>query len=109
MPTFPGGNMALMKYIRDNTRYPAEALQAGISGVVVIQFTVEADGSITNATILTSPNKSLSDEALRVVHNMPDWIPGEENGLPVPVRYCIPVVFQLDNSAPTAPKTTDAQ
>lgn len=96
MPSFPGGDQALMKYIGDNVRYPAIAQENGIQGRTICQFTVEKDGSITDIQVLrSSGDASLDKEAKRVIQSMPKWSPGKQRGKPVRVSYTIPINFRL--------------
>jgi len=95
MPEFPGGSMALLKYIQDNLIYPEEAEKRGISGIVAITFIVEKDGSVSNVKVIRSADKLLNAEAIRVVKSLPKWKPGIQRGKPVRVTYNIPVRFRL--------------
>ena len=95
MPMFPGGDAALMGYLRDNIHYPPVAAENGVQGRVVVGFVVERDGSITDVNILRSVDPSLDREAMRVVKSMPRWTPGKQNGSAVRVKYQVPVTFRL--------------
>ena len=95
MPMFPGGDTALMGYLRDNIHYPTVAAENGVQGRVVVGFVVERDGSITDVNILRSVDPSLDREAMRVVKSMPRWTPGKQNGSAVRVKYQVPVTFRL--------------
>ena len=95
MPMFPGGNGALMGYLRDNIHYPTVAAENGVQGRVVVGFVVERDGSITDVNILRGVDPSLDREAMRVVKSMPKWTPGKQNGSAVRVKYQVPVSFRL--------------
>ncbi|WP_440422272.1 energy transducer TonB [Prevotella merdae] len=95
MPMFPGGDAALMGYLRDNIHYPTVAAENGVQGRVVVGFVVERDGSITDVNILRSVDPSLDREAMRVVKSMPRWTPGKQNGSAVRVKYQVPVTFRL--------------
>lgn len=95
MPAFPGGNAALQKYLKENVRYPVVAQENGVQGRVVVSFIVERDGSITDVNIVKSVDPSLDKEAQRVVKSMPKWIPGQQNGSAVRVKYNLPVMFRL--------------
>lgn len=92
MPSFPGGQEALMTYINNNIKYPDEVCG---QGRVIVSFVVEKDGSITNATIRRSVDPAFDREALRVISSMPKWIPGKNNGRNVRVRFNVPVQFKL--------------
>ncbi|WP_293475857.1 energy transducer TonB [Prevotella sp.] len=95
MPMFPGGEGALMGYLRDNIHYPTVAAENGVQGRVVVGFVVERDGSITDVNILRGVDPSLDREAMRVVKSMPKWTPGKQNGSAVRVKYQVPVSFRL--------------
>lgn len=93
MPSFPGGNTALADYIYNNLKYPETA--DCVQGRVVIGFVVGKDGSLSDIKVLRSVDPSLDKEAVRVVKSMPNWIPGKRNGIPVRVKYYVPVSFRL--------------
>lgn len=95
MPSFPGGNAALMKYLSENVKYPVVAQENGVQGRVVVSFVVEKDGHITDVKVVRSVDPSLDKEAARVVRSMPSWIPGKQNGSAVRVKYNVPVSFKL--------------
>ena len=95
MPSFPGGQAALMQYLSSHVKYPAVAEENGIQGRVTVQFVVEKDGSVTDVKTMKSVDPSLDKEAERVVKSMPKWIPGKQNGSAVRVKYFVPVVFRL--------------
>lgn len=94
---FKGGTAALMKWLSNNVRYPEAAQQNGVQGRVIVKFVVEKDGSIGSPTILKGVDKDLDAEALRVVHRMPKWQPGKNNGQPVRSYFQLPVTFRLQN------------
>ena len=95
MPSFPGGNGALMSYLNSNVKYPVVAQENGVQGRVIISFVVERDGSISDVKVARSVDPSLDREAQRVVKSMPRWTPGKQNGQTVRVKYTVPVVFRL--------------
>ena len=95
MPTFPGGQMELMKFIAENVRYPKEAEEKGKQGRVVLTFIVEKDGSVSNIDVAKKVCDELDAEAVRVVSSMPKWTSGKQNGRNVRVKYTIPVTFKL--------------
>lgn len=100
MPSFKGGEAAMMKFIRKNIKYPELERNAGISGTCYVGFVVEKDGKITNARILRGlPNGPGCDkEALRVVNKMPKWKPGLQNGKPVRVQFNLPIKYTLTSA-----------
>ena len=95
MPSFPGGQGALMSYLASNIKYPVVAQENGVQGRVIVSFVVERDGSISDVRVARSVDPSLDREAQRVVKSMPRWKPGKQNGSAVRVKYTVPVVFRL--------------
>ncbi len=95
MPSFPGGEAALRKYLSKNVKFPAIAQENGIQGRVYVEFVVNKDGKIVDVKILKGVDRSLDEEALRVVRSMPPWEPGEQRGKAVRVSYRIPINFTL--------------
>lgn len=95
MPTFPGGDAALMKYLAENIKYPVSAQKAKEQGRVVVQFIVEKDGTVTGVKTVRSVTPALDAEAVRVIKAMPKWTPGKQGGQPVRVNYNVPVSFRL--------------
>ena len=95
MPSFPGGQGALMSYLASNVKYPTVAQENGVQGRVIVSFIVEKDGSLTDIQVSRSVDPALDREAMRVVKYMPKWKPGKNHGIPVRVKYTVPVVFRL--------------
>jgi TonB family protein len=94
-PTFPGGVAAMRKWLMYNLKYPPVAEKTGISGKVFMEFVVGRDGAIRNITIARGVDPSLDKEAMRVVSQMPKWIPGKQGGKPVSVKFTMPITFML--------------
>ena len=94
-PEFPGGFVAMQKWIRDHVNYPDIAKANGVEGKVYIQFVIGKDGSVTNVEVLRPVDPYLDAEALRVIKSMPKWSPGEQRGKPVKVIFQLPVNFML--------------
>ena len=95
MPQFPGGQGELMKFLRNNVKYPAEAQKKKIEGRVIVTFVVNKKGRIIDTTVERSAHPLLDAEALRVIKRMPKWKPGRVNGEPVNVKYRLPITFKL--------------
>src|SRR5690554_4634925 len=93
MPEFPGGQAALQKYLASSVKYPVIAQENGIQGRVYIQFVINQNGEVTNATILRGVDPSLDREALRVVEAMPKWKPGKKRNGPLRVSYTVSITF----------------
>jgi len=96
MPEFPGGELALLKHFGSNIKYPEAARLADIEGVVVLEFIVEKDGSITDIEILRDIGGGCGEEALRIAKEMPKWKPGMDGGKLARVVYKLPVRFKLN-------------
>ncbi len=96
MPKFPGGVKKLINYISNNIKYPAEARKEKIQGKVFVNFIVEKDGKISHVNVIKGIGHGCDKEALRVVKNLPRWIPGYQRGRAVRVSYNIPVKFTLE-------------
>ena len=98
-PEFPGGMTALMKYLRDNIRYPDEARKQNKQGRCFVGFVVETDGSISDITIKKSAgDEALDKEAMRVVSTMPKWKPGTQGGEAVRVQFTLPISYFLNTT-----------
>ena len=98
MPSFRGGDLNTFRnWVQGKLRYPQIAQENGISGRVIMSFVIERDGTLTNIEILQSPDRSLAEEATRVVKGSPKWEPGMQRNQAVRVKYTLPVVFQIQN------------
>lgn len=96
MPSFQGGDLnAFRNWVQSKVRYPAIAQENGISGRVVLTFVIEKDGRLTNIQVLQTPDRSLSEEAIRVLQQSPKWSPGKQRNQPVRVKYTLPVDFRI--------------
>lgn len=94
-PMFPGGEAALMGFIRQNTTYPPTAKELGVQGRVFVQFVIDVNGKVTQVKIAQGVDQYLDTEALRVVNLLPNWTPGKQRGKKVPVTYIVPINFKL--------------
>lgn len=94
-PQFPGGEVALLNIISNNIRYPATAVENGDQGIVVVRFVVTRTGDVGNVVIARGKTPELDKEAVRVVKELPKFIPGKQNGKTVNVWYTLPIRFKL--------------
>ena len=92
---FPGGEQAYFKWLSDNIKYPKDCLKEKVEGRVIVNFTIEKDGSITDVKTWKSPHSSLSKEAERLVKAMPKWKPARYMDEPIRQRFTLPIVFRL--------------
>ena len=97
MPSFPGGQQAMIKFIRESMQFPEKELAQGIQGRVILQFVVERDGSIADIVVVRGVNPALDREAIRIVESMPKWIPGKQSGRVVRTRFTLPINFRIDD------------
>ncbi|MCQ2251975.1 MAG: energy transducer TonB [Bacteroidales bacterium] len=92
MPEFPGGDVALRKYIAENFRYP-ENVEPRVNPTVFVKFVVDEYGRVTDPEILRGAGELFDKEALRLVSTLPIWKPGRIRGKPVKVSQVVPVKF----------------
>ncbi len=95
-PSFPGGQSALASHIQNNLAYPPEAIQNKVKGEVVIRFLVEEDGAISNIGVHKGLGYGCDEEVLKIVQNMPKWIPGSLNGKNLAMTFSLPIRFELN-------------
>lgn len=95
MPSFPGGQGDLRRFVEKELKYPPEARKKGIEGVVIVLFTVDEEGKVRDPRIVNGDREFFNTEALRVVNKFPRWIPGEVDGVPSPVQVSVPIEFRL--------------
>ncbi len=94
-PTYPGGMDKFYKYLGDNIKYPPMAAENNVNGKVLVSFTVEKDGSLTDLKVERKLGYGTDEEAMRVLKLSKRWNPGMQNGKPVRVKYNIPISFNL--------------
>jgi protein TonB len=87
--------MKFRSWVQGKLKYPQIAQENGISGKVTLTFVIERDGTLTNIQVMQSPDRSLADEAVRVLQSSPKWTPGKQRNAPVRVRYTLPVEFRI--------------
>ena len=96
MASFPGGSVALMQYIAQNLRYPNIQGDCNIQGRVIVGFTINEDGILSDIKVMKSISPAFDEEAIRVVKSMPKWKPAKLNGKAVKSKYTIPVNFRIE-------------
>ena len=106
MPSFPGGDAELLKYIATNIKYPKESQDNGGQGRVICSFIVGRDGSVNNPEVLRGVTPLLNEEAVRVINTMPRWNPGMQRGKAVAVKYTVPITFRLKSPVEEAKEET---
>lgn len=95
MPVFPGGELAMRKFIAKAIKYPNSAMENGIQGRVFVKFVINKDGIVSDAKIARGVDPSIDKEAIRVIMSLPKWKPGIQNGVAVNVSLMFPITFQL--------------
>ena len=98
---FPGGDEACMKWLREHIKYPEGYTANQPQGRVIVTFIVERDGSLDSIMVKSSPDPLLSEEAIRVVKEMPKWKPARQYFPPprqgseaVRSRFLLPIIFR---------------
>lgn len=111
MPRFRGGSLDdFRQWVQARIRKPQIALHNGIGGRVVVAFTIDTLGRLTDIEVLQTPDKSLSDETVRVLKQSPSWEPGRQRDKKVRVKHTLPVYFGEENKPrekPTRKKTAE--
>jgi TonB family protein len=100
MPMYPGGDVELLNFIKNNTNYPEAAKADKIEGRVIVRFVVNKNGNSEDPVILKGVNPMLDAEAIRVVSILKGFSPGSLGGNPVNVYYMVPVNFSLSPTEP---------
>jgi len=90
---FPGGEKALLEFVRKNTIYPREQREIGINGKVWIRFVINKRGKVSDIEVIRSPDKALSRAAVKTIKSLPDWKPAKQNGKNVSMYFTIPINF----------------
>ncbi len=109
MPRFPGGYESFIRFLRNNIKYPSDALRKGLEGTVYVNVVIDANGEVGEKKILKGLNESLDQAALNTFNNMPTWEPGRVAGKNISVKMVFPVSFRLDGISFTSssrPTTT---
>jgi protein TonB len=95
MPVFPGGESAMLEYLRSRIQYPKMAIDFDVQGTVFVQFVVNTTGKISQVKVLKGLGQGCDREAVRVIKSMPAWSPGTQDGHKVNVSFVLPVQFEL--------------
>lgn len=95
MPTFVGGDAALMDFIKENIKYPEDET---VEGRVVIKFIIDSIGNVQEPTVVRSLSTATDKEALRIIKAMPRWTPGKKKGRNASIYYTLPIRFQKQNN-----------
>ncbi len=96
-PTYDGGMMAFYRFVADNLKYPQKARNNGTAGKVIVRFTIQKDGSVSNISCLSNLGDGLEEEAMRLISMTNQWIPAKENDQPVVKALTLPITFRLSN------------
>ena len=96
MPSYPGGQSALLRFLAENLTWPESLKESTVEGMMVVQFAVECDGSITEPKIVRSIHPDFDPVCLELVNKMPKWIPGSWRGQPTRVQMNLPIRIKLE-------------
>ena len=98
MPSFMDGTIETFRaWVMQNEKFPQIALENNIHGRVVLSFVIDKDGRLTNVEVLQAPDRSLAEEAVRVLNKSPKWSPGKQRNQTVRVKFTLPVDFRVQN------------
>jgi len=95
MPSYPGGDDALMADISKGVHYPAAARANKTEGNVVVSFIVNRKGEMTNTKVVRGIGNGCEEEALRALKQLKTWNPGSVKGKLVRVQMNLPIRFKL--------------
>ncbi|AZJ31314.1 MULTISPECIES: energy transducer TonB [Tenacibaculum] len=100
----------MTKHIIKNFNYPQDAIEAGIQGRVLVQFTINEQGNVEDI-LLRGPKggESLEKEAERIINNLPNFIPGKHNGRTVKVKYGVPITFKAPGASNNSSSSTTSK
>jgi TonB family protein len=97
MPAYPGGTLALNKFILENIKYPTDAKKAGLEGTVLVSYIIDSDGELKSIQVIRGIGPEMDNEALRVTRMIKGWKPANQGGRPIPTLVTMPVEFKLSN------------
>ncbi len=97
-PQFPGGIGKFYEYVSKNFKLTDEAKKQGVNGRLIMNFVVNADGSLSNIRVLRGLGYGTDEEGIRLLKESPNWIPGVQNGRPVRVQYTLPIMLNSKGS-----------
>ena len=109
MPEFPGGVVAMMRYLQENIKYPPEAAKNNIEGRVIVQFVIDETGQVGDIKVVRPVSEELDAEAVRVVKTFPKFEPGRQDGEAVSVFYTLPVMFKLQGDPMPQPQQQEGE
>ncbi len=97
LPSYPGGQKALEKFIESTVTYPEDAINEGVEGTVNVVFAVDENGKVYTPSIKNErAGYGLDEEAMRLVSKMPKWNPGQIKGKNVKTRFTLPITFMIN-------------
>ena len=96
LPSYPGGTVALAKFISENIQYPDKAREAGLEGTVMVNYIIDEKGDIKSAKVMRGLGLEIDKEALRVTNLIKGWKPASQNGKPIATTVIMPVEFKLN-------------
>ena len=94
-PEYPGGITAFIKFVSLKIKYPSMAIKNGVEGKVFVQFTIQADGKMSEVSVLRGIGSGCDEETVRVVKSSRKWAPGVRAGVPAEVTMVVPITFRL--------------
>jgi TonB family protein len=109
MPMYPGGDGELLKFLKNNTKYPEPAKANKIQGRVIIRFIVSPEGKAEGVSVLKGVDPQLDAEAIRVTSMVNGFKPGLQGGKAVGVWYMVPINFSLATPQPLFSQSSQSE
>ena len=102
-PTFPGGEIALERFINRHIIYPDILKDEAISGSVLVEVTIDVDGKVTEPVVISGLDPVLDRQALKIASLLPDFSPATLDHS----RVKSIVKLAIDFKAPVAHESKD--
>lgn len=94
MPSYPGGHSEMLKFIKENLKYPRDSKT--VQGKVYVEFVVNDNGSLSDFRVVKGLADSFDNSALETVKKMPNWIPAKKDNKPIKTKIVVPITFNFD-------------
>lgn len=107
-PEYPGGPKSLTKFIYDNLRYPQEALEAAIEGMVLVDYDIDHQGNVLATRVLQGIGHGCDEEACRVVRLLKFDVP-KNRGLKVLFHKKARIQFKKPKQKASVPAPVQMQ
>ncbi len=90
-----GGYPGFYKFVRENLKYPEQAIKEGVEGRVSLKFVVSKDGTVSHIKVTQGIGAGCDEEAMRIVKQSPKWQPAVHKGKNVTSYASTPIIFKI--------------